>query len=106
MLGFTTVKLEPEITPQGVVKETGPVVAPIGTSADTDVAVLSEKVALTPLKLTLVIPDRFVPVMVIKSWSIIPDVGEYEDMEAAGLTDAVVLVRILSHPFPSTQQAK
>lgn len=66
-MGFTTVKLELEITPQGVVRDMGPVVAPIGTSADTDVAVLSEKVALTPLKLTLLIPDRFVPVMVMTS---------------------------------------
>lgn len=76
MVGFTTVKLEPAITPQGVVADIGPVVAPIGTSAVTAVDVLSEKVALTPLKLTFVIPERLVPVIVIISSSMIPEEAE------------------------------
>jgi hypothetical protein len=50
-------------TPPGVVSETLPVVAPVGTVAVTDVAVLVVNVAVVPLNLTEVTPVRFVPVM-------------------------------------------
>ena len=50
--------------PPGVVTEIVPVVAVVGTVAVTEVAVLVENVAVTPLNLTEVTPVRFVPVMV------------------------------------------
>ena len=50
--------------PPGVVRETLPVVAPVGTVAVTEVAVLAPiVVAAIPLNLTEVTPSRFVPVM-------------------------------------------
>ena len=42
----------------------GPVVAPTGTVAVMEVADATEKLALTPLKLTLVTRERFTPEMV------------------------------------------
>ena len=50
--------------PPGVVTEIVPVVAPVGTVAVTEVAVLVENVAAKPLNLTAVTPVRLVPVMV------------------------------------------
>ena len=50
--------------PPGVVTVILPVVAPDGTVAVTDVAVLVVNVAVTPLNLTAVTPVRFVPVIV------------------------------------------
>jgi hypothetical protein len=49
--------------PPAVVREIVPVVAAVGTVAVTEVAVLVENVAVTPLNLTEVTPVRFVPVM-------------------------------------------
>ena len=49
--------------PAGVVTVILPVVAPVGTTAVTEVAVFAENVAVTPLNLTAVTPVRFVPVM-------------------------------------------
>lgn len=108
MVGLITVKLVLLLTvPQLVVTEMGPVVAPMGTSAVIEVLVLSVmEVELTPLNFTSVMPERLVPVITMLSWSIIPDVGANEVMAGAGLTVAVVDVRVLSQPFPSTQQAK
>src|SRR6185295_9770692 len=50
--------------PPGVVTVILPVVAPEGTVAVTDVAVLVENVAVTPLNFTAVTPVRFVPAIV------------------------------------------
>ena len=60
-----TVKLVALVAvPPPVVTLILPVLAPAGTVALTEVGVLFEKVALLPLNLTAVTPDRFVPVMV------------------------------------------
>lgn len=108
IVGRITVKLDPLLTvPQPVVTEMGPEVAPTGTRAVTEVLELSVMdVELVPLNCTLVTPERLVPVMTILSRSIVPEEGENEVMAGAGLTVAVVEVRTLSHPFPSTQHAK
>jgi hypothetical protein len=50
--------------PPGVVTPSGPVVAPVGTVAWIDVAEITEKFALTPLKVTPVAPVKFVPLIV------------------------------------------
>ena len=50
--------------PPGVVTVILPVVAPDGTVAVTEVAVLVVNIAVTPLNLTAVTPVRFVPVIV------------------------------------------
>jgi hypothetical protein len=57
-----------------------PVVAPVGTVAVTDVAVLGVNVAVTPLNLTPVTPVRFVPVIV----TLVPG------LPLAGVNDVIV----------------
>jgi len=49
--------------PAGVVTEIGPVVAPAGTVAVICVDELTVKVAVVPLKVTAVAPERFAPVI-------------------------------------------
>ena len=64
-VGAGTVKLVPEVAvPTAVETLMGPVVAPFGTVALIDVAVLVTMVAGTPLKVTAVALPRLVPVMV------------------------------------------
>ena len=64
-VGAGTVKLVPAVpVPTAVVTLMGPVVAPAGTVALTDVAVLVTIVAGAPLKVTTVALPIFVPVMV------------------------------------------
>ncbi len=50
--------------PTGVVTLIGPVVAPVGTVASIEVAEVTVKFALTPLKVTAVAPVKFVPLIV------------------------------------------
>src|SRR6266850_1969247 len=63
--GLITVKLPVlVVVPPGVVTLIVPVVALVGTVARMDVAELTVKVALTPLKATPVVPVKLVPLMV------------------------------------------
>jgi hypothetical protein len=63
--GTVTVKLGPLAVPPGVVTLTTPDTAPTGTVAVICVALFTVKdVASTPPKVTVLAPDRFVPVMV------------------------------------------
>src|SRR2546427_92717 len=50
--------------PPEVVTLIGPVVAPLGTVAEIEVAEFTVKLALTPLKVTVVAPVKLVPVIV------------------------------------------
>jgi len=62
--GFTTVNaLLLVALPAELVTLSGPVVAPTGTVAWINVAELTEKLALTPLKATAVAPVKFVPLI-------------------------------------------
>src|SRR6266850_1115281 len=63
--GLITVKLPALVAvPPGVVTLIVPVVALVGTVARMDVAEMTVKVALTPLKATQVVPVKLVPLMV------------------------------------------
>src|SRR6266850_1379408 len=63
--GLITVKLPALVAvPPGVVTLIVPVVAPVGTVARIEVAELTVKVALAPLKATRVVPLKLVPLMV------------------------------------------
>jgi hypothetical protein len=61
--------------PPGVVTLIGPVVAPPGTVAEIDVAELTVKLALVPLKVTAVVPVKFVP-LIVTLVPTVPLVGE------------------------------
>jgi len=50
--------------PPEVVTLIGPVVAPLGTVAEIEVAEFTVKLALTPLKVTVVAPVKLVPLIV------------------------------------------
>ena len=52
------------VVPPGVVTLSGPVVAPLGTVAEIEVAELTVKLALVPLNVTAVAPVKFVPLIV------------------------------------------
>jgi hypothetical protein len=83
--------------PPGVVTVILPVVAPEGTVAVTDVAVLVENVAVTPLNFTAVTPVRFVPVIV----TLVPTgplAGVNDVIEAPATT--VKLVALFAGPPP------
>jgi hypothetical protein len=83
--------------PPGVVTVILPVVAPAGTVAVTDVAVLVVNVAVTPLNLTAVTPVRLVPVIV----TFVPTgplVGVKDVMVAPATT--VKLVALFAGPPP------
>jgi hypothetical protein len=75
--------------PPGVVSETLPVVALVGTVAVTEVAVLVVNVAASPLNLTEVTPVRFVPVMTTLVPTL-PLVGENEVIVGAAATVKLV----------------
>ena len=62
-----TVKEALFANPVGTVTVIGPLVAPIGTVAVIDVALLTVKAAAVPLKLTEVAPVKFVPVILMLS---------------------------------------
>jgi len=69
--------------PAGLVTVMGPVVAPAGTVAVIWMEVTTVNVALTPLKLTLVVPMKLVPVMVTEVPTG-PDVGVKLEMMGGG----------------------
>jgi hypothetical protein len=75
--------------PPGVVSETLPVVALVGTVAVTEVAVLAVNVAASPLNLTEVTPRRFVPVITTLVPTL-PLVGENEVIVGAAATVKLV----------------
>jgi len=77
--------------PAGLVTVMGPVVAPAGTVAVICVALLTVKVAATPLKRTSVVPVKFVPVMVTEVPTG-PDVGEKLVMVGGRKTTKFVLL--------------
>jgi hypothetical protein len=77
--------------PAGLVTVMGPVVAPAGTVAVIWVLLLTVKVAGTPLKRTLVVPVKFVPVMVTEVPTG-PTVGEKSVMVGAKVTTKSVLL--------------
>jgi hypothetical protein len=107
MVGLITVKEAVLVAvPQAVVAEIGPVVAPIGTTAVNEVEETSVATAAVPLKETPVNPERFVPVTVMASTSMVPDEGEKPVTVGRGFTVAVAEVLMLSHPFEPTQVAK
>ena len=63
-----TVKLLLLVTvPAGTVRLIGPLLAPVGTAAVTDVPELMVKLAVVPLNLTAETCDRFTPVIVIET---------------------------------------
>ena len=66
MVGGSVTRKSPALVavPSGVVTETLPVVAPAGTVVLIWVADATVKLAVVPLKRTLVVPVKFVPVMV------------------------------------------
>jgi hypothetical protein len=84
-----TSKLEELLAvPPGVVTETFPLVAPLGTIALIDVAVSEENAAITPLNFTAEAPARFVPVIVTVVLPAIPLAGENPDTDAGGESGA------------------
>ena len=107
MVGLITVN-EPELVavPQEVVAEMGPVVAPMGTTAEKEVEEISLATAAVPLNEAEVNPERLVPVMVMTSTSMVPEEGEKLVMVGRGTTVAVAEVLTLSHPLVPTQVAK
>lgn len=75
IVGLTPKLLVLVAVPSGVVTLIAPVVAPVGTVVVIAVSETTLKVALTPLKLTLVAPVKFAPV-IVKLVPTMPLVGE------------------------------
>lgn len=90
------VKLVVEVAvPLGVVTAIGPLVAPVGTVAEMTLELSTVKVALTPLKVTLVAPVKFVPEIVMTFPADPPRVKKPVIVGAADVTvNGVVLVAV------------
>jgi hypothetical protein len=85
-----TSKLEELLAvPPGVVTETFPLVAPLGTTALTDVPVSEENAAVMPLNLTAEAAARFVPVIVTIALPASPLVGENPDINGGDESGSV-----------------
>ena len=83
--------------PPGVVTLSSPLVAPVGTVAAMAVAEVTEKVALTPLKVTAVASVKFVPLIVTMVMTGGPLVGR-KLVIVGGLAVTVKLVLLVAVP--------
>ena len=82
-----TVKFAEVAVPPGVTTRMGPVVAPVGTDVTIDVFDNTVNGADTPLNVTAVAPDRFVPVSVTDTPRP-PVAGAIDDTVGTGTNDA------------------
>ncbi len=93
--------------PQRVNTLITPVVAPIGTLTDMEVAVELRMVAFfPPLNMTESRTENPTPLKVTVAWFTFPVFGEIDEIPGRGKTEAVVVVLLLWQPNPSTHATK